>query len=180
MKYIPYILLVIAVGIIAYLIESKPVTPDPVLITEWHTDTLYVYDTAYVPEYIDRVVTKYDTVIDTAYVIKDYSTKYYYSDTLMNDTNAIVIVNDTVYRNRILSRSKRINIFTHTKYETTYISVPEQPKWHIYAGAGVSGNPNTFGFDINAGFMSRKGTVYTVGYDVVNMNYRVGVLFRIK
>ena len=99
-------IMLIALSVIVLLnIRQKP---DAKVITI--TDTVYSTDTV-------RVITKvpkpykviyHDTTtithVDTAFVIKDYSSYVFYEDTLMNDSLAFISLRDTVYHNRLLNR----------------------------------------------------------------------------
>ena len=99
-------IMLIALSVIVLLnIRQKP---DTKVITI--TDTVYSTDTVRVITQVPKPykVIYHDTTtithIDTAFVIKDYSSYVIYEDTLMNDSLAIISLRDTVYRNRLLSR----------------------------------------------------------------------------
>ncbi len=105
---------------------SSPNPIDPVTITEIVTkwDTVKVEKTKYVPKCRDRII--HDTIpanVDTTAILKDYYTKYFYTDTIELDTIGSIIVKDTVTKNLILSRNVQSNIFvpTTTVNKTIYI-----------------------------------------------------------
>ena len=83
--------------------------PDAKVITI--TDTVYSTDTVRVITQVPKPykVIYHDTTtinhVDTAFVIKDYSSYVIYEDTLMNDSLAFISLRDTIYRNRLLNRS---------------------------------------------------------------------------
>ncbi len=66
--------------------------------------------------YYPDTVPKYDTVwnsgdtqyvlipIDTNAILKDYYAKVKYIDTVKNDSSALIVLNELVFRNRIFSR----------------------------------------------------------------------------
>lgn len=96
----------VAIGILLLLNIRK--LPDTKVIT--HIDTIYSTDTVRVITQVPKPykVIYHDTTtithMDTAFVIKDYSSYVIYEDTLMNDSLAFISLRDTVYRNRLLSR----------------------------------------------------------------------------
>lgn len=96
----------VAIGILLLLNIRK--LPDTKVIT--HIDTVYSTDTVRVITQVPKPykVIYHDTTtithMDTAFVIKDYSSYVIYEDTLMNDSLAFISLRDTVYRNRLLSR----------------------------------------------------------------------------
>ena len=99
-------IMLIALSVIVLLnIRQKP---DAKVITI--TDTVYSTDTVRVITQVPKPykVIYHDTTttthIDTAFVIKDYSSYVIYEDTLMNDSLAFISLRDTVYRNRLLNR----------------------------------------------------------------------------
>lgn len=97
----------VAIGILLLLNIRK--LPDTKVIT--HIDTIYSTDTVRVITQVPKPykVIYHDTTtithMDTAFVIKDYSSYVIYVDTLMNDSLAFISLRDTVYRNRLLNRS---------------------------------------------------------------------------
>ena len=99
-------IVLIALSVIVLLnIRQKP---DAKVITI--TDTVYSTDTVRVITQVPKPykVIYHDTTtithMDTAFVIKDYSSYVIYEDTLMNDSLAFISLRDTVYRNRLLNR----------------------------------------------------------------------------
>ena len=99
-------IVLIALSVIVLLnIRQKP---DTKVITT--TDTVYSTDTVRVITQVPKPykVIYHDTTtithVDTAFVIKDYSSYVIYEDTLMNDSLAFISLRDTVYRNRLLNR----------------------------------------------------------------------------
>ena len=113
-------LLVVVLAALLFLQRGCSSTPvEPTIITEVVTkwDTVSVEKTKYVPKIIERIVYDIDsfpTPIDTTAVLKDYYSKYFYSDTIQLDTLGSIIVNDTVTRNLISFRDVQSNIFVPT------------------------------------------------------------------
>ena len=126
-------------------------------------DTLRIPEITYVPKWKTKVVTEYDTVprdVDTMAILKDYYTRYFYSDTLNIDTIGNIVINDTITQNMILARTPKVSISipTVTKEITinNYINNRE-----FYYGVGVQGTANQLNF-LGGDFLYRtkKNTAY--------------------
>lgn len=66
-----------------------------------HTDTVPYYDTAWLPGDTQYVLKP----IDTMFILRDYYAKVKYIDTVKNDSSALIVLNETVFKNRISDRS---------------------------------------------------------------------------
>ncbi len=163
------------------------------LVTQSHNSAETFYDTIhdtlpypvihYVPKliYQDTGSTKWRwQKVDTTAILKDYFSRHYYADTLANDTNALIIVYDTISQNKIISRKPVIEIFTHLIKQTTIQKVPAMAKPMIYAGIGVGRNPNQFGLTGNVLYISRKDNAYSLSYDLLNHNLYFSMYWKIR
>lgn len=119
---------------------------DTTVIETVKWDTLRIPEITYVPKYRTKYVTK--TVpadVDTAAILKDYYSLYYYSDTLQIDTIGNIVINDTVTQNKIVARTPKVSISipTITKEITinNYINNRE-----FYYGFGIQGTTNQMNF----------------------------------
>ena len=132
------------------------------VVTKW--DTVQIEKTKYVPKWRDRVI--YDTIptnvdIDTAAILKDYYSKYIYTDTIKLDTLGSIIVTDTITQNRISFRDIQPNIFipTTTITNTIYLN-----KREFFGGISV-GATNQAVQNINGEliYVNKKRNAYGVG-----------------
>ena len=179
-KKLKNILIVILFGvIIAQSVFRK--SPKPEYITKTKIDTIVKTKTSYVPKpvYHDTGsfhirVDSFQIPTDTAAIVADYIRKIAYSDTLMNDSSAFILVRDTVQYNRITNRTKQIRIYSHTKT----IVIP--PKAHFYGGIGIGGNRNSFGVTGNLALQTRRNRLYTASYDILNKSVYLSVYWRIR
>jgi len=73
------------------------------------------------------------TVYDTQFIVKDYNTIRNYRDTVIFDSNSIVI-NDTISQNKIIGRSLEMNLHEKKIIVTNTITKPD--KNAIYIGGG--------------------------------------------
>lgn len=94
---------------------------------------IYEIDTVYK----DRLIV--DTIYrtDTVRVYRDYFTKYFYADTILNDSTAFFAVYDTIYQNKLDHRRADTRVYSVTKI------LPDQ-KGHIYVGTGVDNLTNIY------------------------------------
>lgn len=143
MKIKPIWLLVILLVIIILLqrsCKSAPPASQPEVITKIETkyDTIVDSFPVYIPKWKTKVIYKIDTLekVDTALVLGDYFSKYYYSDTLQKDSLTLII-NDTINQNKIFSREVNYKL----KYPTVTITKEIYPKKRqLYLGGNLVGN----------------------------------------
>lgn len=122
-------LIIILVAVLLYQSQCsrKPdVEPEVIVTIETKWDTVNVTQTEYVPKWRTRVVTKHDTIpqdIDTMSILKNYYSKFHYVDTLTLDTLGYLVLNDTISKNSIMSRSfvSDISIPTTTITKEIYL-----------------------------------------------------------
>lgn len=109
--------------------------------------------------------------VDTIKIIKDYIAKIYYSDTLMNNDTAFILVKDTLQFNRIINRQKVIKIATI--YNTKL-------KNHLFAGIGIMGNANQFRFSGELLLKNKRGNIYGLSYYPIDKIIGVSLFWKIK
>jgi hypothetical protein len=164
--------LIIAILVIVILLQKscsggKATVPENDTITV--TDTSYVTVTKYVPTYVPKWHTKvkyvHDTTvkIDTAYVIGEYYSTYFYKDSLISDTLHFYI-NDSISQNKIQSRSLKYTL----KFPTvTVTNTVIKNKNEFYVGLGLVGSKtgiNFFGPELL--LRTKKKSVYGLGVGI--------------
>lgn len=179
LKHIWQLLFLIAVIVIFFMDTcNEPIVKEHNnYITNTVYDTITYHDTVYKPIVRYKYIVKRDSVIDTVFVIKDYFTKYFYSDVILNDSNGFIRVMDTLYQNRIISRKTSMKLTPTTIYVTKKINAELHN--HFYIGGGVGGSLNSFGIDGCIMFINKKNRAYELSYDIINKEVRVGVMFKI-
>lgn len=90
--------------------------------------TIYIDKEVRVPVYIPAEV-------DTMEILQDYFTKRYYVDTLSVEDYGRIIVKDTLFQNRILTRQYDASF--NQKVITETMIVKTLPKPHLYIGGGI-------------------------------------------
>lgn len=138
-------------------------------------DTIRTVDTLKVP----YVVLKIDTVFTEAQLIdiidsancvelaKQYYAKNVYQDTLKNDSTAMVVLIDTVFKNMLHERIVEVTVFEKTNYVQ-----PVPIKFELLAGIGIVQN-NPY---INIGYSKDRFNVNAGvgnGLYLINVNYRI-------
>ena len=144
--------------------STPPVEPEVIteVVTKW--DTVKIEKTEYVPKIVEKVVVNIDTFsapIDTVTVLKDYSAKYFYTDTIQIDTLGSIVINDTITRNLISMRDVQSNIFIPT---TTITNTIYLYKREFYGGFSV-GATNQAVQNINGEllYINKKRDAYGFG-----------------
>ena len=120
------------------------------------TDTLTLVDTVY----LDGDTQYVQQEVDTAEILKDYLSKVYYSDTLVNDSNVFLVVNDIVFMNRIHDRT--------IEYNKRFIFVePEIDRGGFVVGVGGT----LRGIDASLGYRINNST-YSLTYSANGIGVR--------
>lgn len=198
MKYIKDIL-IIGLVIVIILLRSCGGDVEPIVITktEIKYDTITNEITNYVPKLTTRVIRQVDTitdslyivkhdtlygdvVIDTAKILEDFFAQYIYKDTQDFDSVKFVI-NDTISKNQILSRSIDYTLVrpTITITEKHFIN-----KREFYLGLGLVGTPQRLSFvGPTISYKDKKRNLFGLGVGIdsdlqpvlsLQYSYRIG------
>lgn len=172
-KYIGSIqnlLIIILAAVLLYQSQCSkkdPIEPEVIVTIETKWDTVNVTQTEYVPKWRTKVVTEHDTIpqdIDTMSILKDYYAKYHYTDTLTLDTLGFLVLNDTISKNSVLSRSftSDISIPTTTITKEIYLK-----KREFFWGMGVNGGTSQLDY-VGGEFMfkNKQRNMYGIGVGV--------------
>ncbi len=200
MKYIKDILIV-GLVIVIMLLRSCGGDVEPVVITktEIKYDTITNEITNYVPQIVNRIVRKTDTisvidslyivkydtildkmVVDTAKILEDYFSSYVYND--IQDFDSVKFeITDTISQNKIISRDISYTLVrpTITITEKHFIN-----KREFYLGLGLVGTPQRLSFigpQIN--YKDKKRNLFGLGIGIdsdlqpvlsLQFSYRIG------
>ena len=157
-KYKHFILLFIALLAVG-LVQYRHVTTPNKVVTVYDTTLKVIRDTVNPPQKVIHVPYKVlkdtfwvDTIripADTAAILADYFAKRVYSDTLLNDSTALIAVLDTIQFNRRVGQ-RELKYLNRLPRTITYQSAPS--KWEIGAGIG-------YGDGVQAGLYAKKGNI---------------------
>jgi hypothetical protein len=119
--------------------------------------------------------------VDTVYILKEYYTKRFVSDTI-NDSLLHVVINDTVYNNAIQHRKLTYKLIKPiqtiiTNTVTNTIVAPN--KLHAYYGLGIIANKQYLGIAPELSLQDKNKRIYTIGYDFINKNYMARIAVKI-
>ena len=146
-------------------VEPKVITK---VETKW--DTITITKNVYIPKWKNKYITTpgdtiyvpIDKEIDSLQIIKDYFTKYYYEDKISLDSLGYIVIQDTIYNNRILSRKVIPTIFFP---KTTIIKIPPPPPTNsFYGGIEIGGKASQL--DYLGGkilWKTKKDQIYGLG-----------------
>jgi hypothetical protein len=180
-------------AIVIFFIDScrKPCPECPEL-QQTDTTALFNYwtahyrDTTYIPVHTKDTV--HDTVTNTTEIPADidslavamaYYSRWVVVDTILNDTNGLVIIIDLLYMNRIYERTIQKEFYPSiiTVKNTYFKKTPPVNKF--YAGMGVGGWTENFGLSAKVMFINKKDNAFGLSYDPINKYAEVSVLFKI-
>ena len=190
-RYWDFIIIGAMAIVIAFLLFRCSPEPETIMTTTIVRDTIkgdsipyLVYSPKPVYVYRDTGSIKYKD-IDTVGIIYDFFAEKYYSDTIKDDTSALIVLNEMVTQNDIAKRSfwfqnRKQTAINNTTTTSTIIG--EIPVNKFYLGAGINGEVNPFYRDptitINGLLVMKKRWSYEVevGFPIKNIeNIRVGV-----
>lgn len=130
------------------------------------------------------VETKLDTLvfiplIDTGAIVRDYYAKVFYRDTLRLDTIGQIILEDTIYRNRILTRNYYGLLNAYVINKTTTVTLPPEKRAQLYVG-GVFTTQPTLGPSLV--FKTKRDQLFSLGVQAgaSGLNYNAGVYWKIR
>ena len=141
-KFFSNISNILLVGVIAILLlqnhcSSKPRDTETITTIVTKYDTINTVTEIYTPIWDTRVIHSVDTIteyIDTTVVIQDYYTQYNYRDTVQIDSFGYVVINDTLFKNKLQSRQVSQNILIPI---TTITNTVFENKRELYVGIGA-------------------------------------------
>jgi len=148
-------------------------------------------DTVYVPTHITNTIidtvhhftVQQDTVeipqdIDSLQIALAYFSTNIAIDTLLNDTNGLIVITDTISRNRIKKRVVSPMVL-YPKYKIVTIEKDKDFKPSLWVGAGINGNQHRMGFTVSGLVELKRGLKYGVGYDILNKEIEFSVYKKI-
>lgn len=189
-KYIPWAIIAILIVLLIIMQQCRQPVPPEVLTTVTH-DTIPGDSVPYevllpkpYPVFKDTGSTKYKDV-DTCAILRDYYAQYYYSDTMKNDTSALVIVNDMVTENKLQSRKLIFQNRRPTAINTTINNYGEPPANKIYIGAGIGNSianfdDNTLALTANVLWVTKTRWAYEARYDILNKTAELTAFYKLS
>ncbi len=189
MKSAPWIIIIVIIGIIFFQRECNTTTEhskcnhDVEVIIDTIHDTIEIISVQYVPSISYRdtgsVLWKYHK-IDTALILADYFSKYYYQDTILYDTNGLIVVSDTITQNRISYRKPTITLYPRLIKQNNLINQVTQPKVKVFLGLGIGGNMTHFSLSPSLLLITKKETAYSLSYDLLDRGVNFTMYWKIK
>lgn len=120
-----------------------------------------IYQPVYV--YHDTGTYKVITKIDTVKVVNDYFAYKAYHRELLNDTTALIVLNDTVHRNGLLvGKLTYLNRQPTAIYNNTYQTITNPSVNQMYIGGVLSGSTNAFGVGARIVLKTKKDALWGI------------------
>ncbi|MBC8319873.1 MAG: hypothetical protein H8E34_04045 [Bacteroidetes bacterium] len=171
-----FLALAVVASVILYNRYGSPVpsivVSDTVTVTKVFTDTITIQNTTYVPKFVYRdtgIIVYTDAVIDTDFIISSYFQKVGVIDTLTNDSMAFIIIVDTLFMNRIYSRTPFITLYPKHCYSTQFVTINKPDRaTKIYAGIFIGGNKDGFSFGPAVNYLPRKQYSFGMSYNIMH------------
>lgn len=181
------IVLLVVIGLLFLQRECSRPSGDisiPTINVTWEYDSVRVVDSIPYPEPYEVITTLWDTVykyrdVDTAAILRDYFTIKVYEDTLVNTSDLLVTLKDSVHQNRLWG--ERVVNYKNFRPVDAEIDVecPEiRNKWFI--GGTVLGTKTKFGAGPAFGLVTKRDNLYTYSYDVINNTHNASMYWKIS
>lgn len=125
--------------------------------------------------------------VDTPSILADYYVKRFTQDTAIdNDTVALVLINDSIYKNRIQYRyvkfENRVPKIVDSIFVTKTVYVQQEcaNKYNIGIGGVLGGNTGRLNAGVSILLNTPKKASYSISYDVINKEAEVGIYWMLK
>ncbi len=117
--------------------------------------------------------------IDSLEIATAYFSEWMLVDTILNDTNGLIVINDRISQNKIQER------FIYPKIITPHFKIvaktkPYKERIKVFAGVGVNGNMNKFGISASILINTKKDALYSIYYDVINKDIGLTMYWKLK
>ena len=180
--YIIVIAVLLSVVFLQYVFKPKPIEPDysnwieiggekykelsSKVTIKWKDTT--IYKTHYIPSKPEIVEVPIPVDVDTTAILQDYFAKYFYSDIVPLDTIGTIRINDTISRNKIISRSFVLDYKIPLIKET--IIVESNSISQLYIGGGINLDETDIFNSAYAGLLykTKKDKVFGVNIGINN------------
>ena len=146
--------------------------------TDTLRDTIFSIDTVTVISKPVITIIEVPFYIDTNKVLKDYYIIREYTDTLVNDSDLVIVTKETIQHNKLKSiivshKNMRPTVINNTKY----IITPEEN--HIYVGGFLNGSNDFLDYGGQV-IYTKKNWAYNAGFGFNNKALYIGVNYKIK
>ena len=160
-----------------------PEVPKPQTTVQIKVDTLYYPWVVPVPQIEFRDTGSWHQAfqpIDTAAIVREFLTKNVYHRTLVNDTNALIILTDTVFQNKLCEGYIQAQFYPYTRIitQTTTIMPPARRK--LFIGTEITLYPIDYSFAPSLLYQSKKDHAYSVSFNPFTQNIRFSTWWKIQ
>lgn len=163
--------------------EHTPSQPETVVVHDTIPGDSIPY-LVYVGVPVPDTVYSTDTIPiipDTAAILSDYFQIRKYSDTIRRDSSILVIINDSLTRNRLCGRSVFFQNLRPIAITHTTITKMQLQAHSIFAGGNIGGSlVGRFSFSPSLAYSNKQGRMLSLQYDVINKELRAGYYFKIQ
>jgi hypothetical protein len=166
--------------------KSDKITGDTTIITTIVKDTniiqnisrptpnIYIKENAISNDSLLSFIKKFQSKNENVIVDTNCKTIRLYNDTLQNDTNAFVLVKDTI-QGQILGRSKYIKTYSTTINTEKTIKIKEK-YWHLHVGAYMGKDE----FSPTLIYTSKKNIEIGGGYNILESQPRLYIGLQLR
>lgn len=186
---------VVIIGLVLYILFLRECTPGPTpcdpcpeildTITVVQIDSVPYPVEVYIPDihYKDTGSSHFIFMpVDTNAIIAEYLTKNIIIDTLVNDSNAFIVLTDEIWMNKITNRRKEMTIYPKTVWKTQIVKLTQAytPVNKVFVGAGIGRSIDQFGLTANIMLLTKREHAYQLSYDVLHNDVYFTMYWKLK
>lgn len=158
---------------------KQKIITDTIVLTEVIRDTTPLFIKTYYPVPADTIEIQVPANVDTLAILSNYYNKYYYRDTLVNDSMALIVIFDTITQNKIISRSGEYKNRRPTVINNTTI-INQSKVWNIGFGLFAGGNLSEFQAGPSLLITTNNRSSYLAEYDIMHKTFRIGMFWNVR
>jgi len=160
--------------------EKQDIRIDTIFITKTKKDFKPTSQDKPEKSFIEKIIYKntiiHDTIIITVFdtikitkIVKEFYTKNFFKDTILNTSSGLIVINDTIFKNSIISRKSDIKL-----HEKTILN---QNNNMFFVGGGLLNEKTNVAPFVNLQFNHKKH-LFGVGYStkkqlIFTYNYKL-------
>ena len=197
---LPILILLLLIVVVVQNFTTKKTEPSPATIkidgrkyniVKQIIDTVEIEKIKYVKKgkdtvYLDTIIyIRVPVGIDTISVIRDYFSKRVYKDTIqLPDSMGIVLLTDTITKNRLSNRIYEAKVKQKIIRETTIVKDP--PKDQLFVGLNSQFGGGSFVTGVGGGliYKTKNDKIYQLGGGITNNNLKPyvngGIYWKLK
>lgn len=116
--------------------------------------------------------------IDTMEILTEFFSRYYYQDTITDDSTFLCVIMDTVSQNMIRDRRFIFQDLSPRVISTTHVNLKKKRK--LFLGGMLGGSAASIAAGGGLMYQTRRDHAYAYSYDAINKHHLITVYWKIS